>query len=228
MKISITKYGLPQVLVYPLALVAIMVVLVLLRKGAFSGWVFWTVEFVLLTVLVWQLSFFRDPARAVPAGDDFLISPADGKVTDIQVVDDAEFIGGKATRIGIFLSVFNVHINRMPADVRVEKVVYRPGKFKDARSPECGRVNESSDVYAVMLKEPGYKLIVRQISGAIARRIVTDANVGQEFELGQQYGMIKYGSRTELYLPCDERATIKVKVGDNVKAGLTKLVELSK
>jgi len=128
-------------------------------------------------------------------------------------------------RIGIFLSVFNVHINRTPCRVRVEKITYKKGKFKDARSGQCSKVNESNDLALIRLDEPHDRLVVRQISGAIARRIVCDVKTGDELNIGQKFGMIKFGSRTELYLPANENIECMVKKGDKVKAGITPLVK---
>ncbi len=145
-------------------------------------------------------------------------------VSDIEIVDEQTFVGGKALRIGIFLSIFNVHINRMPCAARVESVTYRKGRFINAMNAESGRVNESNDIGLTRLAEPCDRLLVRQISGAIARRIVCRAQVGAELASGEKFGMIKFGSRTELYLPIRGEATCRVKVGDKVKAGLTVLV----
>jgi phosphatidylserine decarboxylase len=137
-----------------------------------------------------------------------------------------EFIGGKALRIGIFLSIFDVHINRAPCNVKVEKITYKKGGFKDARDPQAGAFNESNDLFLTRKNEPFDKLIVRQISGAIARRIICEAKEGQELAGGQKFGMIKFGSRTELYVPTGEGVKCLVKVGDKVKAGLTPLIRL--
>lgn len=182
------------------------------------------VEIILALVLIWMFSFFRDPERTISQDTNILLSPADGKVTDIEVVDDPDGTGGKAVRIGIFLSVFNVHINRAPCAVRVEKVTYKEGAFKNAMSPESGRVNEANDVAMVRLQDPRDRLVVRQISGAIARRIVCAAQIGDELAQGERFGMIKFGSRTELYFPQSNRAKVLVSLGEKVKAGLTVLV----
>jgi phosphatidylserine decarboxylase len=123
----------------------------------------------------------------------------------------------------MFLSIFNVHINRMPCSVRVESVTYKKGQFKNAMSSDSGRVNESNAVLATRLAEPQDKLLLRQVSGAIARHIVCKANPGQEFSQGLVFGMIKFGSRMELYLPVQE-FDIAIKIGDKVNAGLSPLV----
>jgi phosphatidylserine decarboxylase len=223
MRIPLTKYGLPQVVIYPgLCVLAMAAVLVL---AAVNIVLFWTIEAVLAIVLIWMLSFFRDPSRKIPAGDDLILSPADGTITDIEVVDESSVIGGPATKIGIFLSIFSVHINRTPCAVRIEKITYRKGAFLNALDPDSSKLNESNDIAMRRLAKPDEKILVRQISGAIARRIVCDAEQGQEFSSGAIFGMIKFGSRTELYLPAESSAKIIVKKGDKVNAGLTILAK---
>jgi phosphatidylserine decarboxylase len=223
MRIPITKYGLPQVVVYPGLCVLAMAAAIVLAAANTS--VFWVLEAVLAIVLIWMLSFFRDPKRNVPLDEKLLISPADGTISDIEEVDEPNFIGGRAKRIGIFLSIFNVHINRTPCRVRVENITYRKGAFINAMNPQSSKVNESNNIAMTRLSAPSERLLVRQISGAIARRIVCDAEKGQEFSGGEIFGMIKFGSRTELYLPAETSAKILVKKGDKVKAGLTILAK---
>ncbi len=216
-----TKYGLPQVAVFPSVLLAVMIIVAIFFDNV---WLLCCTEAVLGIVLLWALAFFRDPARNVPVDEDILIAPADGTITDIETVREDNFIHGQALRIGIFLSVFNVHINRMPCAAVAEDVVYRPGKFKNAMSPESGRVNEANDIMIRRHGRPADKLIVRQISGAIARRIVCKAKTGDDFAGGEKFGMIKFGSRTELYIPAGETVKCLVKIGDKVKAGTTVMV----
>ena len=223
--IPITKYGMPQVLVYPLLTIVIMVA-VYFSKKCLPATAFWAIEAVVFIFLIWTMSFFRDPPRCVPQGNDFLVSPADGKITAAEIVDDERFEGGKAFKITIFLSVFNVHINRMPCKCTVENILYKPGKFINAMDPNCTKVNEANDV--TIRSTDGYgKMIIRQISGAIARRIVCDAKNGQEFQSGQKFGMIKFGSCTELYFSCENSFKCVVAPGDKVKAGATKLIEFN-
>jgi len=221
MKIPFTKYGLPQVLVFPAVILMVMVI----AGMTLSEWVLWTVQGLLFAVLVWVLAFFRDPERKVPQDRNILLSPADGLISDIEAVDEETVIGGKALRIGIFLNVFNVHINRTPCAVRIDNITYRKGEFRNALDPESARVNESNDVAMTRLDSPADKLLVRQISGAIARRIVCAAKPEQEFSGGERFGMIKFGSRTELYLPFREDLKPVVKIGDKVKAGLTVFIK---
>jgi len=221
MYFPLTRYGMPQVLIYPLIVLALMAaLLVFLPRGVLLI----TAEAVLFLVFVWSLSFFRDPCRKIPLDSRVLLSPADGTITDISETETPE-IGGKALKIGMFLSIFNVHINRAPCAARIESINYKKGKFKNAMDAEAGRVNESNDIVMTRLDEPRDRLLVRQVSGAIARRIVCEAKPGQQYAQGAAFGMIKFGSRTELYLPLKtDGYEIAVKIGDKVNAGLSPLV----
>jgi phosphatidylserine decarboxylase len=163
--------------------------------------------------------FFRNPWREVPQAPGLIVSPADGRITDVEDIPHDDFIGGPAKKIGIFLSIFNVHINRCPVDAIVIGLVYRPGKCLNALRPESARENEQ---LAVLLEARGGShrgMIVRQITGAIARRIVCHLKPGDSVGRGQVFGMIKLGSRTELVLPAEAGLEICVKPGDRVCAG---------
>ncbi|MHC4574663.1 MAG: phosphatidylserine decarboxylase [Planctomycetota bacterium] len=228
-----TKYGWPQVAFFPLAVLAAMLLYPVIALRFLPYWArlapwalltFGPAEFVLLVLLVLVLAFFRDPNRTAPADENLLLSPADGRITDIEIVDENDFIRGPALRIGIFLTIFDVHINRAPCSARVERITYRPGKYGNAMNPRSGRVNESNDLGLTRTDRPQDRLIVRQISGAIARRIVCAAGQGQKLAGGEKFGMIKFGSRTELYLPARGSAKCLVRIGDKVKAGLSPLV----
>jgi phosphatidylserine decarboxylase len=225
MRIPLTKYGLPQVVVFPATILAAMVSCFIVGALYLSTWAVIVTEALLAVALIWTLSFFRDPHRLSPPDSEILLAPADGKITDIEIVEKDDFISGTALRIGIFLRIFDAHINRAPCNVKVERVTYRPGRYKNAISPESRRVNESNDLEMTRTDSPQDKLIVRQISGAIARRIVCTARQGQELTGGQKFGMIKFGSRTELYMPARENAECLVRVGDKVKAGVTPIVK---
>ena len=220
MRIPITRYGLPQVLVYPILTLALMVALVVFLS---PGVLLALLTAILFLVLVWMLMFFRDPKRKIPLDDLVLLSPADGKITDITETEIPE-LGGRALRIGMFLSIFNVHVNRMPCSARVESIAYKKGAFKNAMHSDAGKVNESNAVLITRLAEPHDKLLIKQISGAIARHIVCKAEIGAKYAQGEKFGMIKFGSRTELYLPLEEEYDIAVKIGDKVNAGITPLV----
>ena len=208
MRIPLTKYGLPQVVIYPAVLLTVMIVFLLSTQHRLSLSPRLIGAGLLAVVLIWSLMFFRDPERRCPSDKNLLLAPADGHITDIETVDappaflqKQEGGSGAALRIGIFLSIFDTHINRAPCNVKVEKITYKKGKYKNAMNPQSGRVNESNDLHLVRTDSPQDRLIVRQISGAIARRIVCDKVQGRELTGGQKFGMIKFGSRTELYVP---------------------------
>jgi phosphatidylserine decarboxylase len=221
MYFPLTRYGMPQVLIYPLLVLALMAALFIFLPVSVP---LIAAETVLFLVFVWMLSFFRDPRRRIPLDSRVLLSPADGTITDISEAETPE-IGSKALKIGMFLSIFNVHINRSPCAARVESINYKKGKFINAMDTEAGKLNESNDILMTRLDEPRDKLLLRQISGAIARHIVCEAKPGQQYAQGETFGMIKFGSRAELYLPLkDSGYDITVKIGDKVNAGLSPLV----
>jgi len=167
------------------------------------------------------VQFFRDPNRNGTPDPDILLSPADGTVSDIVELDQAAYIGGRALRIGIFLSPFNVHVNRTPCAGRVEYIKFVAGEFLPAYNPEAPTRNESC---AMGLVTPeGLRLVVKQITGVLARRIVCDSGHGETLERGERYGMIKFGSRTELYIPVGAVNSVLVKVGDKVRGGESEL-----
>ena len=224
MRIPLTKYGLPQVAVVPAIIMSAMVNFAILTAGKLTAGPIITIETMLTLVLVWALSFFRDPHRQIPTDDNLLLAPADGKVTDIEIVEGNLCDCEKALRVGIFLSVFNVHINRAPCDGQVEKITYKKGKYKNAMNPVSSKINESNDIAFVKTDGSGDKLVVRQISGAIARRIVCKAKAGDELKTGEKFGMIKFGSRTELYLPMRENTKCVIKIGDKLKAGQSVII----
>jgi phosphatidylserine decarboxylase len=170
--------------------------------------------------------FFRNPTRRIPSEPGVLVSPADGTVWDITHVVEEEYIQGPCICIGIFLSVFDVHVNRAPAAGRVTWVEHREGRYHDARSPAAARENESNRIGLVRDDEGGpahVKLLVNQISGAIARRILCPLQPPVAVARGGLVGMIKYGSRTELYVPEHSTLELRVGVGDKVRAGSTVL-----
>lgn len=186
-----------------------------------AAWLFWPVAFLPAALGLFFVWFFRNPRRVIPQNEGFVVSPADGKVVEIEEIPHDDYIGGPAVKIGVFLSIFNVHINRSPVAARVIGLAYRRGKFLNAMRPESAKENEQM---AVRLEEddpPHRRLIVRQITGAIARRIVCWISPGEDLERGEQFGMIKLGSRTELVLPREPGLVIDVHVGNRVRAGKT-------
>lgn len=194
--------------------------------AAVSAIVFWplAIGFALAGIgIVW---FFRDPERKIPTAPGAVVSPADGRIVAVEEVDD-EFIGGQAVLIGIFLSVFNVHINRAPVDARVVGLRYCRGKFLNALRPESARENERMEIRFEQTSPAGRRLVVRQIAGAIARRIVCWAAPGEVASRGERFGMIKLGSRTELVIPREPGLEILVSPGQKVCAGSTELARYS-
>ncbi len=179
----------------------------------------WYLAFLPAVLLCLLLYFFRDPPRRVPTQPGLIVSPADGKITEVAYLDGEEFIGGRAVRISIFLSIFNVHLNRAPLESRVIALRYRPGEFFNAFRSESAERNENTWIALEEESPPHRRLIVRQISGAIARRIVCNPRPGEVLDRGQKFGMIKFGSRTELILPDTPDLKLEVQVGDRVKAG---------
>jgi phosphatidylserine decarboxylase len=170
---------------------------------------------VLLALLLY---FFRDPRREIPDSSDAIVAPADGAVVEVTPLENYEFLGGPAVRVGIFLSVFNVHINRAPFAGRVVDTHYRPGKFLNALNPLSAVENESMWIGFESLETPPRRFAVRQISGLLARRIVCPLRPGAAVTRGEKFGMIKLGSRTELILPADA-VEVLAKLGDSVRAG---------
>lgn len=161
------------------------------------------------------LYFFRDPEREIPAGDSLIVSPADGKVVGIDSVEHVPFIDGPAKRVSIFLSVFDVHINRSPIKGKVAYRNYVPGEFLAAYEPKASVKNEQN---AIGIEgSEGYRVLVKQIAGLIARRILCWKNPGEHVESGERFGLIRFGSRTEIYMPLDAR--IEVTLGQRVQGG---------
>lgn len=171
------------------------------------------------------LFFFRDPPRRLPDGAGLVVAPADGTVVEIDHITDDRSIGGPAVRIGIFLSIFSVHINRAPVRSRVIRLEYQPGLFRNALRADSAALNEAMSITLEEDEPPHRQLVVRQISGAIARRIVCALRPGQLVDRGEKFGMIKLGSRTELTVPA-AGLSVEVGIGTKVKAGSTVVARL--
>ncbi|PYK86480.1 MAG: phosphatidylserine decarboxylase family protein [Verrucomicrobia bacterium] len=197
----------------------IFAVLVLL---AIASWFLtpWLSLFFLLLISC-TLAFFRDPDRTTPADPNLVVAAADGTVTDIVEFDENEILKKRSRRIGIFLSIFDVHTNRAPIDGRIIYRQHRPGLCLDARRPECSEKNESM---TWAFENSRVTIVVRQLTGAVARRIVAWSQIGDELKKGDRFGMIRFGSRTEVYLPL--AATVLVKMGDHVAGGSTIIARL--
>ncbi len=199
----------------------IFAVLVLL---GIAGWL--VSPWLLLPVLlffVYAIWFFRDPERVAPADPDAVLAAADGKVADIVEIDETEVLNTRTRRVGIFLSVFDVHTNRAPMDGRIIYRKNHAGLCLDARHLDCTTKNRA---VTWAFENQRVTLVVRQLTGMIARRIVGWSKVGDELRRGERFGMIRFGSRTEVYLPLD--AVVLVKVGDRVTGGLSVIARLAR
>ena len=197
----------------------ILAILGALLIASWSVSVWFSILFLLL--ILFTLAFFRDPERNVPGGATFVVAAADGKVTDIIEIEETEVLKTRTRRVGIFLSIFDVHTNRAPIDGRVIYRQHREGLYLDARRSECSEKNEA---VTWAFENPQVTIVVRQITGAIARRIVAWSEIGDDLEKGQRFGMIRFGSRTEVYLPLT--AEILVKTGEHVCGGSTIIARL--
>jgi phosphatidylserine decarboxylase len=219
-RIGLARPGLAEVVCFSLMFFTIALPLGVLAAQV-SGW-FGLPLAVVVFLWLQVVRFFRDPPRTIPPDRDALLSPADGTVTHMEEVEEPDFAGGRAFRISIFLSVFNVHVNRIPRAGRVMRVRYFPGCFLDARHVNCAIRNEQ--LWVDMEEASGRPLRVKQISGAIARRIVCGLKCGEEVQAGDRFGMIKFGSRTDVLLPLDSAMRMLVEVGDKVQGGTTMLL----
>ena len=194
---------------------------ILLGVDALVPFILWPVGLLVIVTGICMLLFFRDPQRISDASDLAVVCPADGKIVGIEDLSETPYYDGACKRVSIFLSVLDVHVNRSPVDGTVTKVIYKEGLFKNAMKAETSECNESN---AVWLDSEFGPMTVRQISGAIARRIVCPVGVGDRLSRGEKFGMIKFGSRTELYL--SQNARICVKIGVKVRAGTTVMAEI--
>ncbi len=197
-------------------------ILAVLVSLALASWLIspW-ISLVWLILVACTLAFFRDPERIVPSDPDSVVAPADGVVADIVQVEENEVVRARMQRVAVFLSIFDVHVNRAPVAGRIIYRERHKGLFLDARSPDCSAKNEAM---TWAFEAPRFTLVVRQLTGAIARRIVGWSDVGDRLNKGERFGMIRFGSRTEVYLPLD--ATVRVKVGDRVVGGVTLIAQL--
>jgi phosphatidylserine decarboxylase len=180
----------------------------------------------LLSLVLWisaafTLFFFRDPEREIPSGEGLVLSPADGTVIGIDEVDEPEFVKARTRRVSIFLSPFNVHVNRVPCDGEVKYFRYQTGRFRVASQPAASTENEQT---IIGLETPEGRILFKQIAGILARRIVCDLREGHRVRRGERFGIIKFGSRMEIFLPLT--AEVKVRLREKVKAGESIIGEL--
>ena len=205
----------------------IIAVAVLVAVGAFAlalnlrSWGLWLLALALTVVALWTAWFFRDPERTGDRGAGLVIAPADGKVITVVPVDEPAFLHGRATRLSIFMNVFNVHVNRYPVSGTVRFVHYNPGKFLHAASEKSSLENEQM---SVGIETGKTRVLVRQIAGLIARRVVTYGREGEQVEQGERMGIIRFGSRVDVFLPVTSE--VLVAVGQTTLAGVTVLARL--
>lgn len=186
-----------------------------------KSYALWILAVVLTIVALWVAYFFRDPERTGPRGDQYVIAPADGLVLPTVQIDEPSFLEGGSQRVSIFMNIFNVHVNRYPIDGNVSYVHYNPGKFVSAHREKASLENEQM---SIGINSSRGRILVRQIAGLIARRIVTYTKVGQTASQGTRFGLIRFGSRVDVFLP--KNAIIKVTAGQKVQAGSTVIAEL--
>ncbi len=218
--IPLTRHGWREMLIGSL-------VLILAAWGL--GFIWRPLVLIALPFLIWLFAFFRDPERPFPLDPNAVVSPADGKVSDITEIEHDELIGGPAVRVGIFLSVFNVHVNRCPYDGRVTAIEYKAGKFINAM--KHGAASDQNESNTVVLAEANGTrpiMVVKQIVGMIARRIVCTVTNGESLKRGERIGMIKFGSRTELTIAKWLEPTIEVKIGQSVRGAADVIAVLGK
>lgn len=185
-------------------------------------WALWLLAAVLFVIAGWVAWFFRDPARSGPRGDDVVIAPADGRVVLIREVDEPSFVQGPTLCVSIFMNIFSVHVNRYPVNGTVRFVEHKAGKFLNAITEQSSLENEQA---SVGIETRGGRLLLRQIAGLIARRIITDSKVGDHAVQGARFGLIQFGSRVDVFLP--PQAALQVKLGDHTKAGATVIATLA-
>jgi phosphatidylserine decarboxylase len=199
------------------------VALILIVTAAWRGSIGWVVAALLWSLLsVWVVAFFRDPERPWSRGDRLVVAPADGKVVSVVEVEEPAFFGGRAQRVSIFMNVFDCHVNRYPTDGTVAYRHYNPGEFGHAAAEKSSLSNEQASVGLATARG---KVLIRQIAGLVARRIVTDHQVGTVVHQGERLGMIRFGSRVDLFLPTGTR--VLVHAGDTTRVGVTVVAEWS-
>ena len=196
------------------------VLIVLAARSGSAGW--WIVAALGTALAVWVVAFFRDPERPWSSGERMIVAPADGKVVSVLETDEPAFHGGRALRISIFMNVFDCHVNRYPVGGTVAYRHYNRGRFGHAAAEKSSLANEQSSVGVAAARG---KVLIRQIAGLVARRIVTDHDVGAEVRQGQRLGMIRFGSRVDLFLPVGTRTLVHT--GDTTRAGVTVVAEWS-
>jgi len=201
--LPITKEGYPFII--PMALASLL--------SGLMGWVYMAGVFCGVTLFV--IYFFRNPARTPPSSENAIVSPADGRILEVTNLLENRFLHREAVKISIFMSLFDVHVNRSPMSGRVMETVYQPGKFFAANTDKSSLLNEQNAL--LLSSRDGFEILFIQIAGIIARRIVCYVQEGNVLKMGQIFGMIRFGSRVDIFLP--PSVDIRVQAGDHVRAG---------
>jgi phosphatidylserine decarboxylase len=207
---------------------AFILIAALIAAGGYAlalnrrSWPLWMLAFILTLLAIWVAYFFRDPERVGERGETLVVAPADGKIVQITEVDEPAFLQTRAIRVSIFMNVFNVHVNRYPVSGTVQYVHYNKGKFLNAAADKASLENEQSSVG--IQTGAGARVLVRQIAGLIARRIVTYSRISDRAQQGDRMGIIRFGSRVDVFLPVGSR--VRVAEGQLTVAGVTVLSEL--
>ncbi len=204
-----------------IAIAAVAAAIVFALALSRRSWALWLLAIVLTILSLWVAWFFRDPERSGERGSQVVVSPADGKLILITEVDEPNFVKGRALRLSIFMNVFNVHVNRYPVDGVVRYVHYNKGKFLNAAAEKSSLENEQS---SVGIESGPHRILMRQIAGLIARRIVTYSKAGDVAKQGERMGIIRFGSRVDVFLPVDSK--LRAKLGQITSAGTTVLADL--
>jgi phosphatidylserine decarboxylase len=212
----ITKYGLNTFLFCAGISILLIVIACLLN----NPWIKYTIISISALFILFCINFFRDPERIPPTAKNIVVSPADGEIVIVKETNETEFIKGPSQQVSIFMSPFNVHVNRIPIDGKIEFLKYVPGEYLVAFHEKADKRNERTEIG---INSIFGKIVFTQVAGFIARRIVCELKVGDSVSLGNRFGMIKFGSRSDVFVPANWK--LKVKLGDKVKAGETILFE---
>lgn len=213
MRFPFAEYGSKE-----LSFFGMFLFVILILSLFFYPWV----SILVCLCMFFVLYFFRDPHRILPEGEEKLLAPVDGRIVEISHVREENYLKCKALKIAIFMSLFSVHVNRISYGGKVEFIKHVPGKFLDARSPDSSEKNEHN-MLGILTNDEKTKIMIKQVAGKVARRIVCDCSIGQNVERGKRFGMIKFGSRLEVFIPEDADFEIAVKEGEMVSAGTTVL-----